>query len=409
MWRSFSIAFTLIIGYAHSVFASNLDQILRTAIGESPQIKSQIVQTDLTHGDRWRRFFLNEPQFNYTSADDHGSEIFGVSLPVPFPGRIISSVRLDAAKARSQDAELKAKKIEIVRTLTQFYVECASSRESVKLQASILSDNETVARSLKSLYEGGHASQAEKIGAELQVRQARVDLQSSEDKSDVSCAKLEKVLQKSGVNDMVLPVELPDDLSPNLVASLGSEVPDQLRATAAIDSASLNESTAFSSQLPDLLLTYNRNHYLDGQGSPNGRDWTTTYGISLTIPLFFFTKESVEFQRVKAQARSDRNAAEIQQATADSDVEEASREFRRNHKRLAELRNTDLALAEALVESTASAYRAGKLGYAELVLSRKTMNDLRIQDIQLRSGLILARLRCLNQCETTAVTKGNTP
>ena len=38
------------------------------------------------------------------------------------------------------------------------------------------------------------------------------------------------------------------------------------------------------------------------------------------------------------------------------------------------------------MESTFSAYRSGQLGYAELTLARKTLNDLRAQDIQLRSS-----------------------
>jgi ribosomal protein L20 len=64
-----------------------------------------------------------------------------------------------------------------------------------------------------------------------------------------------------------------------------------------------------------------------------------------------------------------------------------------------EIREKDIPLATALVESTYSAYKAGKLGFAELVLSRKTLSDLRLQDIQLRSAIVQNHLKCLNQCE----------
>lgn len=102
---------------------------------------------------------------------------------------------------------------------------------------------------------------------------------------------------------------------------------------------------------------------------------------------------------MKSQAQMDQNSAETQKIAADSDQLIAAKEYIRSRTRLKELRLKDLALAEALVESTYSAYRSGKLGYAELVLSRKTLSDIRNQDIQLRLSIINAHLRCLNNCE----------
>src|SRR5262249_17736934 len=85
-----------------------------------------------------------------------------------------------------------------------------------------------------------------------------------------------------------------------------------------------------------------------------------------------------------------------------SDKRDGAREYRRTSRRLKELQSRDLSLAQALVESTLSAYRAGKLGFAELVLARKTLADLTVQEIQLRGNKILAHLRCLKACEEGA-------
>jgi hypothetical protein len=55
-------------------------------------------------------------------------------------------------------------------------------------------------------------------------------------------------------------------------------------------------------------------------------------------------------------------------------------------------------MAEALMQSTLSSYKTGQLGFAELVLARKTLSDLRIQEVQMRGSVLLARLRCLDRC-----------
>ena len=125
--------------------------------------------------------------------------------------------------------------------------------------------------------------------------------------------------------------------------------------------------------------------------------------MSITLPLLLPFYATVEAKRAKSQAVIDENVAQIQAASANADQRDGAREYRRSKARLLELRRKDLALGEALVESTYSAYRSGKLGYAELVLSRKTLNDLRLQDIQLRVSIINAHLRCLNQCDRAEV------
>jgi outer membrane protein TolC len=174
---------------------------------------------------------------------------------------------------------------------------------------------------------------------------------------------------------------------------------DQARSEAGIELADANRSVAWWSQVPDLTLGITRSHYLYLPASPSGKEWATTFSVGITVPLLFPFHETIEASRAKSQAMIDRNTAEIQKVQADSDRMDGASEYQRSLKRLKEIREKDLPLAEALVESTYSAYQTGKLGYAELVLSRRTLSDIQNQDIQLRVSVITAHLRCLNQCE----------
>lgn len=382
----------------------HLEHILKLAWQNSPLLVGQRIQHELASGDRYRRFIFNEPQLQYSNSDDNTARTFGLSLALPFPGKSFVLTRLDTAKANLQRAELFAKKYDITKTITQAYLDCSAAQATYEIQKLTSADLETVSKTLKSLYETGHSTQAEKIGSELQSRQSQFDLSNAEDKPLVFCKRLDDLLSAATATEKLtsfvnVKTTLPDDLDSTIISELGEWTADQSRADANIALARATANTAWWSQAPDLNFSLSRNQYIYLPGSPSGKEWTTTYGITIVLPIIFPFHESVEARRMKSQAQMDQNSAETQKIAADSDQLIAAKEYIRSRTRLKELRLKDLALAEALVESTYSAYRSGKLGYAELVLSRKTLSDIRNQDIQLRLSIINAHLRCLNHCE----------
>ena len=382
-----------------------LNSVVHQALESSPLIVNQKIQYDLSERDRWRRFIFNEPQLQYTNSDDKSDQSLGVQLPVGIPGKAFALSELDTAKAHSQKNELDAKRYDVARTYSQAYLDCATAQAVEVMQKETTNDLETVYKSMKASYESGHGTQAEKIGSALQARQAANDLQTATDKKNSSCRKLQRLLGETSATELPV-LSLDDDIDAQTVAELGGRTSDQGRAASGMEVAKATENTAWWSQVPDLNLSVTRNHYVYLPASPSGHEWTTTYGVGITIPLFFPFYEGAEGKRAKAQARIDYTTAELQKVGADADQADAAAEYQRSKKRLVELRKTDLVLAEALLDSTYSAYRSGKLGYAELVLARKTLMDLKNQDIQLRNSIIMAHLRCLQNCEAANGEKG---
>jgi outer membrane protein TolC len=57
-------------------------------------------------------------------------------------------------------------------------------------------------------------------------------------------------------------------------------------------------------------------------------------------------------------------------------------------------------MAETMVDSTLANYKAGKLGFSELILARRTWLDLKKEEVSLKQSLLNARLVCLTSCET---------
>lgn len=378
--------------------AFSLQDVTQKYLSQSMQIQSSRELHQISESDRWRRYVPNEPQFQYLNQDSGSSEVFGLALPISFPGKSIALSKLDSARENVQKSELLSRQYEAIRFVVQGYLDCASATASLKIIDESLSDLQTLYTSISIMYENGHSTQAERIGTELQLRQSKADLRIMQDKSQVSCEKLSKITGESLAHFESL--EIPADVPPEILDKLDSKTADQARAHAAVQLAESSLSLATWNQLPDLNLGYSRNHYLKESFSPTGDPWTTTYGISVTVPILFLFHELPEQKRMTAQSNLDKSSAEIQLQQANVDQADAAREYKRSTARLNEIRNRDLALAETLVESTFSAYRSGKLGFAELMSSRKTLADLKNQELQLKISIINAHLRCLNNCSS---------
>ena len=391
-----SLIVSFLTSFAWAVAPVNMEDITEIYLSTSPQIQSAKELHQLSRRDLWRRYLINEPQFQYLNQDNGSSEVFGLSLPIAFPGKTFALRHLDSAKEKFQEAEVIGKTFEAVKYVVQAYLDCAGAKQSLKNINATVGDLQTLYFSLAAMYESGHSTQAERIGAELQLRQARSDLHFNEDKAHINCEKLAKIVGTSSDELTALPI--PEDLPSSILNKLDTHTADHVRAQSAIDLAQTNMDIATWSQIPDLNLSYNRNHYIRDTASPSGEPWTTTYGVSITIPIFFPFHERTEIRRTKAQALGDQFAAQIQLQQADLDEADAFKEYMRSTARLKELQTRDLTLGETLVESTFSAYKSGKLGFAELMSSRKTLADLKNQELQLKISIINAHLRCPNKC-----------
>jgi outer membrane protein TolC len=180
---------------------------------------------------------------------------------------------------------------------------------------------------------------------------------------------------------------------------------DENRALAAMDVADASYATAWWSQMPDFTLGYAWKQF-DAPTDTGTRPWYGIVALSVTVPILFPIHEATDAKRARSQAMLDRSDATLQKLQLDSARVEAVRTFLRSREYLKELRQRDLPLGQALLESAYSAYRGGQLGYADMVLSRKTLIDLRLREIEMRSSLVSARLRCLSACEAGPTSEG---
>ncbi len=385
----------MILMIDNPAYSITLTEAVKQSWSMYEQIKAQSNLVDLSKKDIWRRFIPNEPQFQFNDLDTNNEQTFGLGIAIGFPGKNIALSKLDRARLEAQRNELMAKKYDLAKLTVQSYVDCAISVGLVSQQKVNVQDLEGLLRSVKSRYESGVVTQSEVISAELQLRQQKFDLTTAEDKIAVNCQKINQLLNQSDEDHYTLP----DDLDPNLIDEFGNYTADQQRARGTLAVSEANYKTALWSQAPDFNVSGSANHWLYIPFSQTGKAWTANVGVGVTLPFLFPIQERLDARKAKDQAIIDKSNAEIQLINSHADRHDGEREYHRSSDRLHQLRVKDLPLAEALLESTLSSYRSGRVGFAEVVIARKILADLRIQEIQLKGSVINAHFRCLNDCK----------
>lgn len=371
---------------------SLLDAIQKMT-GEAPQLQALKTQTELAEGDQWRRFLPHEPSFSYEKDESDNSQTFGLSLGFGFPGKALAYRELDKAIVKKQKFEQSAKRYELITLVTKAYVDCAAAQETIRIRERSLADLEAFLQSLKARR---GVTQTEKLSFEIETRQARQELINARDERDVNCKKLDNYMGLTGTTPAL---SLPEDLDRETLESLTPMTAEESRTEATIAVSDATYSTAGWSQMPEFSLGISRKQMMAPE--IDTRPWSNIYSVSMTIPIFFPFQESAEIRRTRSQATLEKSEAITQKIQLDSDREEAAKTFVRSRNHLREIRARDLSLGQALLESSIAAYRGGQIGYAEMVLARKTLIDLRIKDVELRSSIVEARLKCLNRCEVT--------
>lgn len=382
------------------LWGMTLESYVSRVTGASAQIRAQNRKAELASGDRWRRFLPNEPQAFFITQDNSGWQQAGLVLNVPFPGRIFFSMGEDAAKSEAEHHEARATFNDVAKLAIDAFLQCASNKDALEIQNENLSDISSFSKRLQTLYEKGHSTQAETIIAQLQLRQLEAEVGIQKDKTAASCHYAERLFPDRVAEGEDFP--LPNKLSDQVLGELGDEPPEVLRSRAQVRRAEGSLHTAFWNQLPDLQFQLWDNQYFVAGSSPVGRDHTYSFYVSAKIPIFFPFDENIEASRTRADATIARDQGEVALRQALLAKEQAAIEFQRMGTRLEEIDRKDLPMSDALMDSSLSAYRSGRLGFAELLIARKTRNDLRLQRVALAVSRIQAQLRCLRDCRKEA-------
>lgn len=385
---------------------SILENVISTSWHEDSFIKAQEAKISAADLDKFARFLPNNPNLTYSNADNSSWHIFGGSFDVGIPGKAFALRKLDDTRYGIEKSELMAKKNELAQYILNRYSECASGQELNQILSVATRDLETLAKTLTARYEIGQSTQAERIGMELQYRQASIEYNTIRDRSVIACEKFKEVLEKYGMEPRLAEsnLSLPDDLPEALISEMGTYSVDYVRASNDARLSDVRYKTAVWEILPTFNLGFYRQYYSQVVASPIiPTQWTSTYTVSLNFPLFYPFYNGNELRKIRAENMIAERRAEMKKIESEVDMANARKTFQRSRKILEKLRSHDLPMAETMVESTLANYKAGKLGFSELILAKRSWLDLKKEEVSLKLSLLNSRLVCLNKCETESL------
>lgn len=396
----FALVTLLTIGFVSISFAGvkTLEEVLEQRLSTASEYTSDL--SVVAGRDRIRAWLPTAPELSYSSNDNHTWLAWSVSTSLPIPLKSLYRDDVEVAKKNYLQSAAVVTKQDLMRQTIENFLECSVPSEMSRLLEMALSDQKVVSTISNSLYASGSVPQADRVAAELLARQMEAQVRLQKNQAINGCRRWEKWADEKDIHDDPV-YAVPVDVSNSVLNRVGLSVdPNRDMSMKKLLSLSLSKEKLWSKYVPDLDFTIFKNNYFDliqSGGPPFKHSYSWTVGIKLPFTFPFY--DNTDFKREKAELGLDKMQAELDRNNADKKWMDAKSDWMRTTARLREIWDKDLALAEVLVESSLASYRAGKVGFADLVLARRTRLDLKVEEIQLKAQRLVAKTVCLTECE----------
>lgn len=302
-------------------------------------------------------------------------------LEFPIKYGLKGSAQRSRAKAADQEAALTRLELR-AQVISSYYRLHSLLRIHDLLQANLESARRT-ARTAESRHSTGQVPQQDEMKAHVEETRINNEILINREELDAAEADLQQLLQTSdGETKLVLPAKhLP---VPHLMESGresgGSRAPDlpdfkESRAVrvaeARLEEAESRRALAYWDYVPDFRFNFQK-------PLSNMPSSAFSFGVELSVPLWFFLGQSAEAASASTQAtQMEKNLAQTRLETGARVKTLFSRA--RHHETLIQVFETSLIpQATSTFNSSEAAYRAGRISLLELLDSQRALYQTRI-------------------------------
>jgi outer membrane protein TolC len=375
-----------------------LEEVLQSRLSTASEFTSDLDK--VASRNRVRAWLPTSPQVSYTNSDNNTWKSWTISTKFPIPFKALYRDEAEVRRRGYLQAQNSFTKQELLRETIEIYLECSVPTEMAHLMEQAWGDQKVVSSISNSLYAAGSVPQADRVAAELLARQLEAQVRMHRDQGTNACIRWEKWADEDNREEDPGYV-VPNNVSDQVLTNLGLSS-DRYRDMTNLKllSISIDKEKLWSKYVPDLDLSWSRNNYFNliKSGGPPIK-FTQTWMVGITIPITFPFYDNTEYRQERSELGLDKMDAELEKNHSEKKWLQAKNDWMRASSRLKEIWGKDLALAEVLVESSLASYRAGKVGYADLVLARRTKLDLKVEEVQLKAQRLIAKSVCLTECE----------
>lgn len=365
-----------------------LEQALDTALDHNPEIASTqaLAQAEhsLVRSQAWpgnpRIGYMREHDLNFMEQEMGTMNFWTVSQEVAFPPKYALLGKAQLYKASAADQEASAKRLEIRRQVIGAYYNLYTTHRIIDLYEALRETLLQVARSAESRYAAGSAPQQDEMKAHVEQTKLESDLIIAKKELRAMEASLNAMLDRRADTPIVLAKgDLPVPkvtISFEELPSLANQHARALkRAEFRVSEAQERRSLAKLSYAPDFSFSFRKAF----TGAPSDN---YAFGVELTIPLWFFMKQTSEIASVSAQALSAEREQEKAVRSVDSNLSSLVIKVKTQADLLRIFSSSLIPQTTTTLNSSRSAYQAGRISLLEYLDSVRSLYTVRISYYQ---------------------------
>lgn len=380
-------AFLLFFLFASSALANPVTPlgVLKETFDKNPELASSRARAHAEDAAVSAKYSLSNPRIGMMRESSLTAEqrqmgdmqSWTVSQEIMFPAKYFSMGSMQRSKAHAVREEFLDKKLEVrQKALSLYFSYYAAARISSLLDAQKETLRE-IARIAEARRATGAVPQQDEMKAHVEQTKIENEILLQAQELISVRSSLNSVLNRDPDAELILPK---DDLktpqirvSANRIKELAQQNSKMISAGRAwLAEAETNRSLAKMSYLPDFMLSYRKPF------GANAPDNAYAFGVEMTIPLWFFTKQSSEVSQAAAKTLEAEKRLELTRRQVDSETKNLSTKAETLAKLLKIYETALIPQSISTLNSSRAAYGAGRVGFQELLDAERSLYSVRI-------------------------------
>lgn len=378
----FLLIFTSPMAFADVVMP--LD-VLKNVYASNPELASTKARAKAEDAAISSKYSLSNPRVGLMRETNMTTEqramgdmqSWTLSQEIMFPTKYFSMGSMQSSKARAAQEEFLDKKLEVRQKALSLYFDYYSGARISSLLEAQRETLREIARIVESRRATGAVPQQDEMKAHVEQTKIENEILLQTQEIVAMRSSLNALLNRDPESELTLPKD--DIRTPRIVISADKikELARQnskmiLAQNAWLSEAETNKSLAKMSYLPDFMLSYRKPF-----GS-NASDNAYSFGVEMTIPLWFFAKQTSEVSQASAKAMEAEKRLEQTKRQVESDTKNLSTKAETLAKLLRIYETALIPQSTSALNSSRSAYSAGRVGFQELLDAERSLYAVRI-------------------------------
>lgn len=331
--------------------------------------------------------FMKETDMNFMQMEDGPMKTWSVSQEFLFPTKYWSRGRIQRARATRGTHQHMFKKLDVRAKALTNYFRYFSARRILGLLEAQKETLREIARIAETKRAAGTVPQQDEMKAHVELTKIENELLLQKQEELEAKFTLNATLNRSVETNISLPATNFNarEMKVSELGSLGTTNSFEIKGmTESLQEAVLQKGLAKMGYLPDFRLSYQQ--VFGGNHPSSGR----AIGIEMSVPLWFFAKENSELNSAVAQEYAARKELEEQKRSTEAMLQTLKTKVKTLSKLLEIYETSLIPQATSSLNSSRSAYSAGRVGFQELLDAERTLYSTRIEYFQNFSRLIEA-------------------